>query len=50
MSEKFPMPEAKLDELATFYGAHDVSEEIEAGEVVTPQPMVTVASFAKSRR
>jgi predicted DNA-binding protein len=43
MSEKFPMPEAKLDELATFYGAHDVSEEIEDGEVVTPQPMVTTS-------
>jgi predicted DNA-binding protein len=43
MSERLPMPEGTLEELADFYATHDASEEIEAGEVVTPQPMVTTS-------
>lgn len=29
--------------LAEFYSNHDVSEEIDAGDVVTPEPMVTTS-------
>lgn len=43
MSDQLPRSEADLPELADFYSDHDVSDEIDAGEVVTPEPMVTTS-------
>lgn len=43
MSDQLPRSEADLRNLADFYSNHDVSEEIEAGEGVTPEPMVTTS-------
>lgn len=43
MSERLPRSEAELGDLADFYAQHDVSEDIEAGDVVTPEPMVTAS-------
>lgn len=43
MSNQLPRSEPELEELASFYATHDVSDEIGAGEVVTPEPMITTS-------
>lgn len=43
MSEQLPRSEKELEELDAFYSASDTSNEIDAGEVVTPQPMTTTS-------
>lgn len=43
MSDQLPRSEADLRDLADFYAARDVSDDIAAGDVVTPAPMVTTS-------
>ena len=43
MSDQLPRSEAELRDLADFYATRDVSDDITAGDVVTPAPMVTTS-------
>lgn len=43
MSERLPRSEVELRDRADFYADHDVSDDIDAGDVVTPEPMVTTS-------
>lgn len=43
MNEQLPRSETELEELDAFYSTYDTSEEIDAGEVVTPEPMATTS-------
>jgi predicted DNA-binding protein len=43
MSDPLPRSDAELEELAAFYSTHDTSDEIDAGQVVTPEPMITTS-------
>lgn len=43
MSQELPRSEEELEELRDFYSTHDTANEIDAGEVVTPDPMITTS-------
>jgi len=42
-TEQLPRPASELEQLADYYGSHDTSAEMERGEWVEPQPMVTTS-------
>lgn len=42
-TEQLPRPEPELEQLAEYYGSHDTTTEMEHGEWVEPQPMVTTS-------
>lgn len=42
-TENLPRPADELGRLADYYGSHDTGEEMEDGEWVEPQPMVTTS-------
>jgi hypothetical protein len=42
-SEQFPRPAAELERLAEYYDIHDTSTEMDNGDWVEPQPMVTTS-------
>ena len=42
-SERLPRPAAELERLAEYYDTHDTSTEMDNGDWVEPQPMVTTS-------
>jgi predicted DNA binding CopG/RHH family protein len=42
-SEHLPRPADQLEQLAEYYDAHDTSAEMEHGQWVDPEPMVTTS-------